>query len=68
MFHVTGVTQINTITVPLGCTAGCTITIIPDGIFLTGVTGNIGLASTSVVGKALTMNYDAGTAKWYPSY
>lgn len=68
MFHVTGVTTINTITVPLGCTAGCQITIIPDAIFATGVTGNIAIASTSVVSKALVMSYDAGTSKWYPSY
>lgn len=68
IFHVTGSTQINTITAPLGCTSGCTITIIPDGVFTTGVTGNIALASMSVVSKALILTYDAGTSKWYPSY
>ena len=30
--------------------------------------GNIAIATTAVVGKALTMTYDSTTTKWYPSY
>ncbi|CAB4240767.1 hypothetical protein UFOVP22_1, partial [uncultured Caudovirales phage] len=44
------------------------ITIIPTGIFLTTTAGNIALASTTIVSKALIMTYDVTTAKWYPSY
>ena len=66
---VSGVTTIETITPPSPISAGGgSITIIPTGVFLTGVTGNIALASTSVVSKALTMTYDVTTTKWYPSY
>lgn len=66
---VSGVTTIETITAPAPIdTKGGTITIIPTGIFVTGVTGNIALASTSVVSKALHMTYDPTTVKWYPSY
>jgi hypothetical protein len=69
IFHVTGTTTINTINVgavaqaPTGC-----LTMIPDGVFATGTAGNIAIASTAVVGKALTMCYDSALAKWYPSY
>lgn len=66
---VSGTTTIETITAPAPIdTLGGTITIIPTGIFVTGVTGNIALASTSVVSKALHMTYDPTTVKWYPSY
>jgi len=65
IFHVTGTTAIATINLPFTGFTG-TITIIPDGAFTTTTAGNIALASTAVVSKALTMTYD-GT-KWYPSY
>jgi hypothetical protein len=65
--HVTGTALINTINVPSGFTAGC-ITLIPDGAWSTGVAGNIALATTAVVGKALLECYDNNTGKWYPSY
>ena len=66
---VSGTTTIETITPPAPIdTRGGSITIIPTGIFVTGVTGNIALASTSVVSKALIMTYDPTTTKWYPSY
>ena len=66
---VSGVTTINTITAPAPIsTNGGVIRLIPTGIFLTGVSGNIALASTSVVNKALIMTYDPITTKWYPSY
>lgn len=66
---ISGVTPIVTITPPTGITStGGQITLIPTGIFTTTTAGNIALASTSVVNKALVMTYDATTAKWYPSY
>lgn len=69
--HVTGTTQISTITAPATFAAtgmgGCVV-LIPDGIWTTATSGNIALASTAVVSKAMTMCYDNGTTKWYPSY
>lgn len=65
IFHVTGTTQINTINVPVTGFTG-SITIIPDGAFTTGTSGNIALGSTAIVNKALIMTYDG--SKWYPSY
>jgi hypothetical protein len=66
---ISGTTQINTITAPTLITGtGGQITLIPTGLWTTGTTGNIALASTAVVSRALIMTYDAGTAKWYPSY
>ena len=65
IFHVTGTTTINTITLPDSAFKG-SIKIIPDGVFSTGTSGNIAISSTAVVGKVLIMTYD-GT-KWYPSY
>lgn len=66
---VSGTTTVETITPPGAiATSGGTIVIIPTGVFATGVTGNIALASTTVVSKALHMTYDSTTLKWYPSY
>jgi len=69
--HVTGTTQITTITAPANFTVsgmgGC-IVFIPDGAWSTGTAGNIALASTATVSRALTMCYDSGSSKWYPSY
>ena len=66
---VSGTTAIDTITAPTGiATTGGQITIIPTGIFTTTAAGNIALASTAVVSRALIMTYDATTTKWYPSY
>lgn len=68
---VSGTTQIATITPPTGFTGGSggQITIIPTGLFTTTITGgNIALASTAVVSRALIMTYDSATTKWYPSY
>jgi hypothetical protein len=64
--HVTGATAIETITVPAGVGAGWQFTLIPDSAGVTGITGNIALASTLVLNKALTLTWD-GT-KFYPSY
>ena len=66
---ISGVTPIVTITAPSPISlGGGTITLIPTGIFTTTTAGNIALASTAVVSKALIMTYDVTTAKWYPSY
>jgi hypothetical protein len=65
IFHVTGTVTINTINLPFPGFTG-SIYIIPDGVFATGTSGNIQIASTAVVSKQLIMTYD-GT-KWYPSY
>lgn len=66
---ISGTAAIATITAPsLIATTGGQITLIPTGIFTTTAAGNIALASTAVVSKALIMTYDATTTKWYPSY
>jgi len=66
---ISGTTQINTIipTLPISAGGG-EITLIPTGLWTTGTSGNIALATTAVVNRALIMTYDSGTAKWYPSY
>lgn len=69
ILFVSGVTPVVTITAPTPISlTGGQITIIPTGIFTTTIAGNIALASTAVVGKALIMTYNQGTLKWYPSY
>lgn len=66
---VSGITTIATITPPVPIdTLGGAIVLIPTGIFLTNTAGNIALASTSVVGRALRFVYDPVTGKFYPSY
>lgn len=66
---ISGTTAIATITAPSPISSGGgQITLIPTGIFTTTIAGNIALASTAVVNKALIMTYDTTTAKWYPSY
>jgi len=64
-FHMTGATVVKTINLPWTGFTG-PITIIPDSAYTTDATGNIYLASTAVVNKAMIMTYD-GT-KWSPSY
>ena len=60
---------IKTITVPtLFSTGGGTVILIPMFAFTWDATGNIALAGTAVVNRALTMSYDSGTGLWYPSY
>ena len=56
------------ITVPSEFVGGGQITLIPTGLWSTGTSGNIAIATTGVVSKALILSYDATTAKWYPSY
>lgn len=65
---ISGTTTISTITVPPEFVGGGRITLIPTGLWSTNTSGNIALGTTGVVSKALIMTYDAGTAKWYPSY
>ena len=66
---VSGVTAIATITPPTNLlTGGGVLILIPTGLWSTNTTGNIALATTAVVGKALIMVFDSITAKWYPSY
>ena len=66
---ISGAAAIATITAPSPISAGGgQITLIPLGAFTTTTGGNIALASTAVVNRALIMTYDSGTAKWYPSY
>jgi hypothetical protein len=66
---ISGTTAIVTITAPSPISVGGgSITLIPTGIFTWTTAGNIALAGTAVVSKALTLVYDVTTAKWYPSY
>lgn len=65
---ISGTTTINTITPPPMLVGGGQITLIPTGLWATGTSDNIALATTAVVSKALILTYDAATAKWYPSY
>ena len=66
---VSGTTAVVTITPPPEvAVGGGQITIIPTGLWSTTTAGNIALATTAVVSKALILTYDAVTAKWYPSY
>ena len=62
---VSGTAAIQNITVPYFGFSG-SITLLPTGAFTTITGGNIALASTAVVGKALTMTIVGST--WYPSY
>ena len=66
---ISGTTAVVTITAaaPIS-TGGGTITLIPTGAFTWTTAGNIAVAGTAVVNRALTMTYDSATTKWYPSY
>lgn len=68
VFHITGTTTVQTVVVPTGFPDGGQITIIPDGVFTVGTSGNIALGGTSVVSKALILTWDATAVKWYMSY
>lgn len=66
---ISGTAAIVNITAPTSLAAtGGVLILIPTGIFTTTTAGNIALASTATVGRAMTMIYDFGTTKWYPSY
>lgn len=64
--HHVGAGLIKTITVPANVGSPTRITIIPDAAFTTDATGNISLASTAVINRAMDFTWD-GT-KWNPSY
>lgn len=66
---VSGTTDVVNITAPAPIdVGGGQITIIPTGLFSTTAAGNIAIASTAVVSKALIFTYDVTTTKWYPNY
>ncbi len=67
---VSGTTPIDTITLPTAFSAynGLGLTFIPSGAWTTTTGGNIGIATTAQVGKAMTFTYLQSTGKWYPSY
>ena len=66
---ISGTAAIVTITAPSPISSGGgQITLIPTGAFTTTNAGNIAIATTAVVGKALIMTFDVTTTKWYPSY
>lgn len=65
---ISGTAAIVTITVPPRFVGGGQVTFIPTGVYTTTTAGNIALASTAVVGRAMTFFYDVTTTKWYPSY
>jgi len=67
--YISGTAAIDTISPQSPLTAGNgTIILIPTGAFTWTTAGNIAIAGTAVVGKALHMTYVSGNAKWYPSY
>ena len=65
---VSGVTAIANVNIPPMFVGGGQITLIPTGLWSTTTAGNIALATTAVVSKALILTYDTVTNKWYPSY
>ena len=66
---ISGTAAIVTITAPAPISAtGGTITFIPTGAFTWTTAGNIAVAGTAVVSRALTLTFDVTTTKWYPSY
>ena len=66
---ISGTAAIETIvTQPPITGANGTIILIPTGAFTWTTAGNIAIAGTAVVGKALHMTFSGSTSKWYPSY
>ena len=66
---VSGSATINTIVAPSPILySSGQITLIPTGLWTISTSGNVALASTAIVNKALIMTFDGGTNKWYPSY
>jgi hypothetical protein len=63
--HVAGTAAIKDIIAPSGFTGGA-IHLIPDGLWTTVTGGNIGVATTAVVGKVLALIFDG--AMYWPSY
>lgn len=69
LHHVTGTTTISTIaTTNLPTSGNVSLTLIFDGVAPWNAAGNIAVAGTpTTVGTAVTFQYDATAAKWYPS-
>jgi hypothetical protein len=65
--NVSGTTEITTITLPYTDFSG-TICLVPTGIWTLNTGGNIAIAATAVVSKAMYLTYNPVTSKWYPSY
>ena len=66
--YVTGTTTISTITKPdIFGSLGGQVTLIPQGIFSWNTAGNIAIAGTSVVNKAIIFTWEPNANKWYPS-
>jgi hypothetical protein len=66
---ISGTAAIVTITAPTPISAGGgTIIFIPTGAFTWTTAGNIAVAGTAVVSRALSFTFDVTTTKWYPSY
>ena len=67
--YISGTAAIATISpqAPILGTNG-TIILIPTGAFTWTTAGNIAIAGTAVVGRALHMTFTNTTGKWYPSY
>jgi hypothetical protein len=67
-FQVSGTTAVNTIVVPAGWLSGNCLALEPTGVFTTGTSGNINVASTAVVGKILYECWNGVSGKWNGSY
>lgn len=65
--RISGTTAIDTIQLPWEGFEG-TLVLIPTAIWTLSTSGNVGLAATAVVGKAMHITYSQQTSKWYPSY
>jgi len=68
MTTVTGTVPVTTITPPVTGSHMLALRFTTASPGVTGTTGNIGIASTTVVNKILLMFYDPVAAKYYPSY
>ena len=68
--NVSGTTTIKTITPTAQMTGAGSgvIILVPTGLWITDITGNIALATVAVLNKPLTLLYSVATGKWYPSY
>lgn len=66
--RITTTGAVANITVPWAGTFAGQITLIPIVAFTTTTAGNIALASTVAINRAITFTYSTNTSKWYPSY
>ncbi len=65
---VSGTAAVETIIGQFGGGFGGVAVLVPTAAFTTVTTGNVAIASTAVIGKALIMTFVKSTGKWYPSY